>query len=254
MIRAKTSGWDSEMRQETTVIRTMTARRDDTCPFENCGRRRIIAGRTEITKRNGQWGHYQCPPVAVQRVDDTDAVDIALAEFDARTARSEPLRASQATVPSGRYTVRGADEVTASVLSFETPSFGSFPEGARAVSVHGSFAVKGRSGLSEHRSWLGFAIVFPGGRISVYSTARAMMDNGAPEADKLRRAVKHLRLMIEAGEAELMQYGRAYAQAENQCFICARPLLDETSQSLGIGPVCRKRFSQEMASGAAIVY
>lgn len=253
MIRNRTSAWDSEMRQETTtaIIQTMTARRDGTCPFPNCARPRIMAGRTSITKRGGLWGHYQCPLPAV---NDADAVDMALAERDASTARSQPLSPSHATVPVGRYTVRGADETTASVLSFEVPGFGSFPEGTRTVSVHGSFVVAGRGGLSEHRSWLGMAVVFPGGRISVYSTARAMMDNGAPEADKLRRAVKHLRLMIEAGEADLMKYGRAYASAEGKCFICSRPLLDEASIRDGIGPICRKRFSQEMASGAAIVY
>lgn len=239
---------DSELRS-----REMSSNFPGTC--RACGQRFPAGERIWWSKANGAK-HVECP-----KVPNTDTgiiaaqADALLNEYDATRAKAEPvghggkvflhngqyLPANYRPIPEGRYTVRPADETVASVLSIEAPTFGNFTEGSRAVSMHGQFG---------ERSWYGFAIVRPDGRISLYKTARAVMDaETAGSADeqhlraKLRAAVKAVRLMIDAGTSDLLEYGKAYAASEGHCFVCRRPLLDETSQKLGIGPVCLKRFA-----------
>lgn len=179
--------------------------------------------------------------------------DRLLNEYDA--IRHAACRARNASIPTGNYTVRPADESSAVVLSVgETTKFnGSFPLGSRKIAVRGSFSIM-IGGLSEHRTWYGFAVVKPVGSVSLYKNARAVLE--AAPADlraedvhlqaKLRQAIKALRLLIDAGIDEIMSYGKAYASAEAKCWRCERPLTDETSQRLGIGPHCRQIVSQEM--------
>lgn len=153
------------------------------------------------------------------------------------------------TLPEGTYTIRPADERDHVVIDVDTPNFGSFGPNTRTVSVHGSFAVKGRSGLRQARSWLGFGLVSDG-RLSLYRNMRALIEARPEDVEeidrharaKVIRAAKAVRLMLTADADKLMEYGKAYASVANACFVCGRPLLDEDSQKDGLGPVCKKRF------------
>lgn len=204
-------------------------------------------------------------PVGIQRnmARTQTAAELAIAAeadrlLDAyESIRENERRIRQAIIPTGNYTIRPADETTAAVISVGPADFGSFPEGTRKVAMHGSFSIL-IDGLSQHRSWYGFAIVKPGGSISVYKNARAILN--AATADlreedrhlqaKLRLAIKSLRLLTEAGESEILRYGKAYASGESKCWRCERPLLDETSQRLGIGPSCLKTLRRDLEQGA----
>jgi biotin synthase-related radical SAM superfamily protein len=43
-----------------------------------------------------------------------------------------------------------------------------------------------------------------------------------------------------------VEMGMAYATESKKCFICNRPLEDEMSNKLGVGPVCLKRVDLQM--------
>ena len=226
---------------------SMIARNDWPCRFDGCGDRTVTAGVTVIVKRGGKWGHQVCPerPVAPSNPPDDSHTPAPAAQ----NRRSDVLRG----IPHGTYTVRPADESAHVVLSVEPPSFGNFPDGTMAVSVHGSFAPVGRDGIREHRSWLGIGLAFPDGRFNLYRNVREMISQRGPGCmapedrpayDKAIRGAKAVRLLLDAGADQLMAYGKAWAMAEQKCFVCHRPLTDEESQRDGIGPVCAKRFRE----------
>jgi hypothetical protein len=237
--------------------RPFLANRAGPCPASTCRHGGLISIGDDIKPAEGiGWIHEDdvvpavvgLAPRPVQLVDElriaADA-DRLLNEYE--SMREAERRAKLSIIPTGNYTVRPADERTAAVLSIGETEYGSFAKGTRRVSVHGSFSIV-VDGLSEHRSWYGFAFVRPGGQISIYKNARAILesrpDDLRPEdvhlRDKLRLAVKALRLLIDAGLDEIMRYGKAYAATSGKCWRCERPLTDETSQRLGIGPLCRK--------------
>lgn len=186
--------------------------------------------------------------------DTAAEADRLLDAYD--SIRENERRIRQSVIPTGNYTVRPADETTASVLSIGPTDFGSFPEGTRRVAMHGSFSIL-VDGLSQSRSWYGFALIRPGGKIGVYKNARAILETPTDQLRaedvhlqaKLRLALKALRLLIEAGESELLRYGKAYASGEMKCWRCERPLLDETSQRLGIGPKCLQMLRKDLDGG-----
>lgn len=248
--------------------RPFGARRAGPCPAAHLCRHggRIAVGDEVKPAVNGiGWIHEDdVAPAQIGREPIVPQSDIAIAraaeadrlldEYD--NAREADRMARLAIIPTGNYTVRPADERDAVVLSFGDADFGDFPRGTHKVAVHGSFSILVR-GLSEHRSWYGFAVVKPGGRISLYKNARAILDT-KPDAlrpedvhlqAKLRLAIKALRLLIDAGEAEIMRYGKAYASAANACFRCERPLTDEISQKIGLGPHCRQIVQLEIEQG-----
>lgn len=229
---------------------SMIARNDWPCRFDNCGDRTVKPGVTRIVKRDGRWGHENCPQRPVQPSNPPTAVNSQAQPENGSQARQRAARA----IPSGKYTVRPADESAHVVLSFEAPDFGSFPDGTMVVSVHGSFAPLGRNGLREHRSWLGIGLAFPDGRFNLYRPIREMISGpstlpaeDAPARDKAIRASKAVRLILEAGTDQLMAYGKAWAMAEQKCFRCSSGLDDPKSQAEGIGPVCKRKFLAQTA-------
>lgn len=197
----------------------------------------------EALNRKGTADLGEFDPIAADRAD------ALLEEYEAEMSRRRDILRA---LPTGNYTVRPADERAAIVLSVGPADFGSFPEGTRKIAMHGSFSIV-VDGLSEARSWYGFAIVKPGGRVTVYKNARAILETAEnrlrPEdvhlQAKLRLALKALRLLIDSGVDQLMAYGKAYASVESRCWRCDRPLKDEQSQKDGIGPECLKRLRSE---------
>lgn len=195
------------------------------------------------------YGGSGGPGHAAANLAEADRADALLEEYEAEMSRRRDILRA---LPTGNYTVRPADERAAIVLSVGPADFGSFPEGTRKIAMHGSFSIV-VDGLSEARSWYGFAIVKPGGRVTVYKNARAILETAEnrlrPEdvhlQAKLRLALKALRLLIDSGVDQLMAYGKAYASVESRCWRCDRPLKDEQSQKDGIGPECLKRLRSE---------
>ena len=214
--------------------RPFGAQRDGPCPARTCRHNGQIKRGEEVKSVDGLgWIHEDdVTPALIGRepisTPDATALRIAaeadrlLFEYDA--IRKADRMARLAIIPTGNYTVRPADESAAVVLSFGDADFGDFPRGTRKVAVRGSFSIP-VNGLSEHRSWYGFAVVKPGGRISLYKKARAVLETETsalrPEdvhlQAKLRQSIKALRLLIEAGESEIVRYGKAYASAEGEC-------------------------------------
>jgi hypothetical protein len=243
--------------------RPFAARQAGPCPAFTCRHGGQIRTGDDIKPVDGLgWIHEDDvtpvqlgrKPLPVRTADELTleaAADRLLNEYDNR--READRRARNARIPTGNYTIRPADERTAVVLSIGPADFGEFPDGTRKVAVHGSFSIL-IDGLSQARSWYGFALVKPGGQISVYKNARKILESDPdlirPEdvhlRSKLRVALKSLRLLIEAGESEIMAYGKAYASAQSACWKCERPLTDETSQRLGIGPKCRQVLAGEL--------
>lgn len=254
MLRFRTTAWDHEMRSETVAVNVdkgnvrMKAKYAGRCV--ECDGRIEVGSDIEYNPTSRKAMHVQCPENAEAVADRADDL---LAQYEAAEKRkaAEAVKSGAIVPPVGKYTIRPADEKIAAVLSIEEPTFGNFPTGTRVVALHGSFVVKVR-GLSESRSWLQFGIIRPDGSFGLYRNMRELLEmpfDAVPaermhERDKVRAAVKAIRLMLAADLDTILTYGKTWAAVERKCWVCGHGLLDEASQRRGIGPVCLRNVSR----------
>lgn len=222
----RTTQWDREMRSETVAVTkefTMKARNDWPCKFDGCGDRTVKAGITEIVKRNGKWGHVECPkqttwataPAAAAKIEagqdisEQDAVDAALAARDAEK-RAENLKNLKTGTYRVEFSGRRDTEPFNLKITVDRNNAGSFY-------------------FKKAESYDGIGRIWADGRIQLWGTT----DKNAPET---RNGLKALDILL--GSERMGKYGEAYARETGECWRCGRELKLEDSIDRMMGKTC----------------
>jgi hypothetical protein len=229
----------------------MVARNDWPCKFTDCGDRTVVAGRTVIVKRDGKWGHKDCPKVervaaksaAQQAMDD----DRMMAELEAAGDRAGTMRDNVAKA-AARQAMEMSPEDRADALlaeyeaSLRAKNVANLQVGTYRVEFSGkadtdSFNLKitadrknaGSFYFKSAESWEGVGRIWSDGRIQLWSQTNLT-------ADEQKRAQEALEILL--GAERMGKYGEAYARETGACFRCGRELKVEDSIDRGLGKTC----------------
>lgn len=250
-------------RSSTTGPKTeMTARNDWPCKFANCGDRTVIAGTTTIVKRDGIWGHKECPkPVervaaksaAQQAMDD----DRAMAEMEAAADRAGTAR-DNAAKAAARQEMEMSVEDRADALLNEHEQIQRAAALQTIVTRKLVYRVHLTDGKKYGVDFVNVEVVpnaqyqnakfgeFRGegvGRIQKDGEIR-YWPSVDPTAQRTQAVVAAVNVLLET--ADPIALAKAYAIEAQECARCGDSLLDDQNNPYFpyFGPVCGRKFGK----------